>query len=214
MLKPFPALAGFALLALAAAPPRADAAKLMLITHGDQIRELTPAPGAAAAAGGLKVGHVCSYGGLFWVDFWTWGGQYCVFNPAGPKECQVVPPAVAAGLLGVSEGDLPTPFFYRYPLVLLILVAAAVGLGLFLAFGAYANWSEGKLARRLIAQPLYEKAMALPPGERTAYLASEGVPEKEVEANLRALVNTFEADKPAEPQPETPTAPPTPPAAA
>ena len=78
MLKSFPALAALAALG---APRTATAGKLMLITRGDQIRELTPTPGAPGGelTDGLKVGHLCSYAGLFWIDFWTWDGQYCVY---------------------------------------------------------------------------------------------------------------------------------------
>lgn len=204
----FPALAGLVALSSLAAPQTAEAGKLMLITSGDQMRELTPTPGAPSLlqVDGLKIGYVNSYGGLFWIDFWTWGGKYCVYNAANQRECQVVPPGVAATMLGVPEDQLPTPFFYRFPLGLVILGVLAVGFGVAMAFGAYVSWSEGKLARKLITQPLYEKVMMLPPGERAAYLAAEGVPEKEVEANLRALVNTFEPKKPDEATPTPPAA--------
>ena len=81
MLKSFPALAALVALAALGAPRTATAGKLMLITRGDQIRELTPTPGAPGGelTDGLKVGHLCSYAGLFWIDFWTWDGQYCVY---------------------------------------------------------------------------------------------------------------------------------------
>ena len=123
MLKSFPALVGLVLLASLGVPRTAEARKFMLITSGDQIRELTPAPGAPGLAqgGGMKVGHVCSYGGLFWIDFWTWGGQYCAYKAENQRECQVVPPSVAAVLPGVPEDELPTPFFYRFPLGLVVL---------------------------------------------------------------------------------------------
>ncbi len=215
MLKSFPALAGLVLLASLGVPQTAEAGKLMLITRGDQIRELTPTPGAPnlVRIDGLKVGYVNSYGGLFWIDFWTWCGQYCVYAADNQRECQVVPPGVAATMLGVPEDQLPTPFFYRFPLGLIVLAGLAVGFGVSTAFKKYVAAKNGKLARRLITLPLYEKAMTLPAGERAAFLASEGVPEKEIEANLRALTKTFEPNGPPEPLPESP-APPTPPAAA
>lgn len=215
MLKSFPALAALVLLAALGAPRTAVAGKLMLITHGDQIRELTPAPGAPTSElpDGMKVGYVSSYGGLFWVDFWTWGGQYCVYKPTDDRRYQPVHPPVAAALLGVPEDQLSTPFFYRFPLGLIILAGLGVAFGVSTAFNKYVAAKTAKLARRLITQPLYEKAMTLPAGERAAFLASEGVPEKEVEINLRALTNTFEPNGPPESLPESP-APPTPPAAA
>jgi len=216
MLKSFPALVALVLVASLGVPRTAEAGKLMLITHGDQIRELTPTPGAPdlVKVDGLKIGYVNSYGGLFWIDFWTWGGQYCVYAAENQRECQVIPPGVAATMLGVPEDQLPTPFFYRFPLGLVILAGLGLAFGVAAAFGTYSEWSERKLARRLITQPLYEKVMTLPPGERAAYLAAEGVPEKEAEANLLALTNTFEPKKPDETPPELPPTPPTPPAAA
>ena len=48
--------------------------------------------------------------------------------------------------------------------------------------------------------------MTLPPGERAAFLASEGVPPKEAEANLRALAKTFEPNGPPAPPPAPPAA--------
>ena len=208
MLKSFPALVGLVLLASLGVPRTAEARKFMLITSGDQIRELTPAPGAPGLAqgGGMKVGHVCSYGGLFWIDFWTWGGQYCAYKAENQRECQVVPPAVAAVLPGVPEDELPTPFFYRFPLGLVVLAGLGLAFGVSAAFGTYFEFAERKLARRLVTLPLYEKVMTLPPGERAAFLASEGVPPKEAEANLRALAKTFEPNGPPEPPPAPPAA--------
>ena len=192
MPKPLSALAGFLLLALLADPQRADARGILLITHGDQIRELKPAADAPVnkLSGGLKVGYLSSYGGVFWLDFWTWGGKYCLYRG---KECEVIEPKMAAMLLGVPENKLPKPFFYRFPLGLFILAMLALGFGLLAALGHYSTWSQKKRARKLITDPDYQDAMRLPAGKRADFLASRGVPEREIEPNLRVLAATFES---------------------
>ena len=121
---------------------------------------------------------------------------------------------MAAAVLGVPEDQLPTPFFYRFPLGLIVLAGLAVAFGVSTAYTKYVASSNAKLARRLVTLPLYEKAMTLPPGERAAFLASEGVPEGEILTNLHALTSTFEPNGPPEPPVESPPTPPTPPAVA
>jgi len=62
--------------------PSEAGAKIMLITHGDTIAHLGDLlkvpPGAKGLPVGqtLGVGYKWSYGGLFWIDFWTWVGEY------------------------------------------------------------------------------------------------------------------------------------------
>jgi len=63
--------------------------------------------------------------GVFWIDVWTWGGTYCI--PGGPTGTPITE-AEAAEYLGVAERDLVRPFFYRWPIGLLILCGATMAL--------------------------------------------------------------------------------------
>jgi len=65
------------------------------------------------------VGYKYSYVAFLWVDLWSWGGTYCVYQCFETKYWPVKPEE-AARLLGKKESELETPFWYRYPLGLFI----------------------------------------------------------------------------------------------
>lgn len=180
--------AALALAAMLSAPADADARGIMLITHGDQIRELVPKPGAPGSKlqQGLKVGYLNSYGGVFWLDFWTWGGGYCVYKPDN-QGCEAISPTAAAKRLGVPESELPEPFFYRFPLGLFILFVGGVLFGILALFGAIATRREDAKAADLLAEPLYQDMLAVPEGRWQHFLVSKGVPEREAAGNVRVL---------------------------
>src|SRR5437016_2616231 len=108
-----------ALLALFLGPGRASAKGIILITHGDTINKVgdirNPELRQQLAATGknLAVGFKYSYFGIFWLDLWTWGGEYCVFED---KNYGPITAAQAAELMGVKESELGKPFLYRFPL--------------------------------------------------------------------------------------------------
>jgi hypothetical protein len=95
-------------------PSQANAKGIILITWGETITHL----GDVSAQNrdnvqGSKVGYHWRYVGTFWLDLWTWGGTYCVYegNTYGPIEA-----SDAARLMGKQENDLQKPFLYRWPL--------------------------------------------------------------------------------------------------
>jgi len=65
---------------------------------------------------------------------WTWGGTYCVYEPVFENnrltdKYTAISRAEAARLLGKAESELTTPFWYRFPPgVLLLLVGLLFGL--------------------------------------------------------------------------------------
>jgi len=63
--------------------------------------------------------------GVFWIDVWTWGGSYYI---PGGRNGTPITEAEAAEYLGVAERDLVRPFFYRWPVGLLILCGATMAL--------------------------------------------------------------------------------------
>lgn len=121
-----------ALLAVAwgAVAPGTASAKIALITTGDTITHLGDVgkvPGGAKGlpfGGTIGVGYKWSYAGLFWIDFWTWGGEYCLH--VGDRY-EPITPEKAAEYLGQTAPP-GRPFLYKFPLGLLIL-------GGFLLFG-------------------------------------------------------------------------------
>jgi hypothetical protein len=114
-----------------------------LYTFGDTISEMGPIkPEFIRPGGPTKVGFKYGAFGLFWLNIWTWGGEYCAFDDA--RGYAPVSKSDAARLMGVAESALGKPLSYRIPWGLVIIV------GLFLL----------KLVPRLIAKRRYAAAMA------------------------------------------------------
>ncbi len=66
----------------------------------------TPAPNRG-------VGYKYGYWGIFWIDLWTWGGEYCVYEG---DRYRPISRGEAARLMGKPETELGTPLLYRVPL--------------------------------------------------------------------------------------------------
>src|SRR5437879_1028643 len=123
---PRPLFASLALLAFLGLPSGAEA-KIILITHGDTVKHLGDVrtdPQVKLPAD--KVGFKYSHFGIFWLDLWTWGGEYCLY---AEKEYWPIPEELAAALLQPSGATPGKPFFYRVPPGLAIVVFL-VALGL------------------------------------------------------------------------------------
>ena len=59
--------------------------------------------------------------GLFWLDIWSWGGKYTVYNKLQDVP-YLVSNAEAAALLGINESQLTKPLSYHLPWGLVIIV--------------------------------------------------------------------------------------------
>lgn len=208
-----------------AAPSRAEAGGLLLVTYGDSFKFVAKVPAAQQAAirqstgQDPDIGYKYSYFGLFWVDLWTWGGEHCLYKD---KTYWKLEPAQAAALLGVDEAALEKPLTYRYPpglMIVLLLVALLV----------YA-YIDGTLNERkasaLLQDPRYARALEIlrdtqapegtdwPEARRqavaaaVAYLVSQGVAEAEADKGAK-LLELVHGPK----QPAAQAAPPAPPPA-
>jgi hypothetical protein len=192
-------------------------AKIMLITHGETIAKVgdvanKPDPSFPA---NVAVGYKYSYGGLFWLDFWRWDGEYCLF--AG-EDWQPIDEPTAAKLLGVSQDKLVKPFWYRFPPVPFVV---GVLLVLFVPLGVYGMMVDANRRKRydqLKKDPAYKAALKIatakpaaededdkPEGTMSAprdradtdadcfdagldHLVKAGVDEAEARTNLRLMV--------------------------
>ncbi len=141
-------------------PSRAEAKIPFLITYGDSISQLAPLPSdkkailEKATHAGAEVGYKYSYFGLFYLDLWTWGGEYCLFHE---KSFWSLKPEQAAELLGVAQDKLPKPFFYRFPSLLSLLVLGILGLLIASRFVK----SDEEEAAELIKDERYREALEL-----------------------------------------------------
>jgi hypothetical protein len=170
-------------------PSTAEAKGIMIISSGDSFFELGDIKGntnlQAGMPGGMKVGYKYSFFGIFWLDLWTWGGEYCLFKD---RDYVSIPPEVAAGLLGIDPSKLSKPFWYRFPSLLVIIVGVVLLFVLMAIFGARMEAKEDKLYDSLITNPDYSKALE-------AATAPMPPPEEDMSANPDGLQALLDAHK-------------------
>lgn len=96
-----------------------------LFTFGDDFYDLG-APkggdGAELATEGVKVGYHCQAFGLFWVNIFTWSGEYCLYKGSGleTKHYEPISQEDAAKLLGVAK--VGKPWNYSFPPGMIVLI--------------------------------------------------------------------------------------------
>ncbi len=139
--------------------PSTASAKIFLITSGTAIKKLgdisNPQLKAAlrqATGKDLAVGFKYSHFGVFWIDFWTWGGEYCLFED---KNYEPISADKAAALLDKSEAELGKPFWYRFPPGLVIIGGCVL---VFTPLVMMNKAAENRV-RRLFDDERYLKAM-------------------------------------------------------
>jgi hypothetical protein len=96
---------------------------------GEISAEMRSSPDFPAEFADFKVGYKYSYAGVFWLDIWTWDGEFCVYKGGGLMDDTSyvsIDKATAAELMGKTEDQIGIPFVYRFPLLLLILGGVAV----------------------------------------------------------------------------------------
>ncbi len=103
----------------------AEARGIVIINTGDDILYLKDLqPDDARDTGFTKLGYHYERFGVFWLDMWRWGGEFCVYN--GDSYA----PLTAEDLEMLGGARLP--FDYHVPPGLVIIG----GIGLFALFGA------------------------------------------------------------------------------
>ena len=112
---------------------------------------------ATGQAGELEVGYLHSRFGVFWVDVWTWGGKYVLFDDN--DQVWELDQEMAAELMGVEPKQVGKPIFYTIPPGMVIV-------GLLGAGWAYNTRRQSKLTRLQGAEleeaandPRYQRAL-------------------------------------------------------
>ncbi len=109
----------------------AHAKGFVLFTRGEDISKVADIPqqlleqvkqntGTASPAIGYKYGMF----GVFFLNIWTWGGEYVIFDGDSYGDLGA---EGAAQMLGVSAADLPKPFTFHFPPGLLVIVVLVLG---------------------------------------------------------------------------------------
>jgi len=124
------ALPALALAAVTLSAEDVQAKGIMIITHGEAVMHYADLDVEARQAlkdetgHELQVGYLYSNFGVFWLDLWTWGGEYCLYE--GDDVLRLTPEQVAE-VMKTTPDKLGTPLLYKFPLGLVILFAAGLG---------------------------------------------------------------------------------------
>jgi len=118
----------------------AHAKGFVLITHGDDISKVADIPvqiieGVKQSTGSPNPAIGYKYGqfGVFFLNIWTWGGEYVVFDDDTDTYWDLGADG-AAQMLGVGVGDLKKPLTYTFPPGLVIILVLVLGIGAFAFF--------------------------------------------------------------------------------
>jgi hypothetical protein len=220
-------IAAFLMVICAARP--AAAKGFFLITHGDDIdhvHDIIPEARAEIASefgGEPAIGYKYSSFGLFYLDIWTWGGEYVVY--AGDSYIDVESAGLTdedlAELAGVSSiDDLGKPWSYTFPPGLILIVLGIIGAAVYYKLQGKGD-NHAEEMRGLFMDERYQEALRMmtpeeaePPAEpedgqehETAaaepktfeqaveYLISQGIPREQAEKNLGDLIMAMNADE-------------------
>jgi hypothetical protein len=176
-----------------------SAAAKVLITFGDTTHEYGK-PGHKPidfkdGGGVLRVGFKYDYAGIFWLDAWTWNGDYVLYNDAGVM--QVLDRTTAADMLDVDESTIPPPPGYRFPP--LPIAFFGIGVPLFV-WWRLRHRAHRKVEEELGDDPSYRKALSIARGDEThaddderfedavQELTLDGIDERTARRNLKMLL--------------------------
>jgi len=198
-------------------PARAEAKGFMLVTYGDSVFHVASVPEDQKTfirqvfKQDAKVGYHYDYFGVFWLDVWTWGGQWCLYNG---NRYWMLTPQQAAVVLKTTPDDLRKPFLYTFPLGLTIVGVLFGGLVLVARF---VKTDDDRAVAKLQRDPRYAQAIqiflaTLPNDEANPvrrrekvlaalqsaveYLTTQGIAREEAEKNLGQLLKGPQATQP------------------
>ena len=128
----------------------------------------------------------------FFIPVWTSDGEFVVYS--GDRYITIgTDPETVAETLGVPKNVLVEPFFYRYPLGLVIM---PVVLLVFVVIPALlGSWVHSWRIRRLLADPMYQEALeiALDPdagiNQAVDHLNARGVPTEKAQQQMELLLS-------------------------
>jgi hypothetical protein len=124
------ALPALALATAALSAQEAQAKGLMIITYGEAVMHYADlAPDVRQTLKDetgheLQVGYLYSNFGVFWLDLWTWGGEYVLYE--GDDVLRLAPEEIAE-MMKTTPDQLGKPLLYTFPLGLVVLFALGLG---------------------------------------------------------------------------------------
>jgi hypothetical protein len=146
----------------------AEAGGLILITTGNTIKHVAEVsdqmkPVVRSVTGtstNYHVGFLHERFGVYWIDLWTWGGEYVLYDDS-EEDLWSLDPEETAAIMGTTPDKLSKPIFYTFPPGLLAL--GAIG-----AVSLVVKTREGKgqalvnqEVERLLEDPRYEQSLEM-----------------------------------------------------
>lgn len=178
---------------------------IMLITSGDSITHVADLDPEAAKTldaelgPGVAVGYKYEQFGLFFVEVWSWNGEFVLFRDDEYWDVDDEVLAAAAGVSSVSE--LSKPLTYTVPPGLVVIALLVVGFVVFKLMdkGDDEAHASEQAVGEIANDPRYQQAVQVyaqnhewPEEQRlqsaVSQLGQHGIPEAEARANLMALL--------------------------
>jgi hypothetical protein len=106
----------------------------------------------------VRVGYLHDRFGVFWVDVWTWGGEYVLYNDS--DTVWEIDEADAASLLGAPSGRVGKPFFYTVPPGVVVLGVLGLVWGVKSSRDAKRAKAERQELEQAANDPRYQRALA------------------------------------------------------
>lgn len=123
----------------------------LLITYGEKMTPIADVPNDAPvkveypdAAVGYRYDHV----GIFWMELWTWNGEFCVYSDDKSTAIIGMPEEISLAT-GIPESKITKPFFYSCPPLLgtIVLLGVLAGLVKIMEIRSEAKEVETRVAR-------------------------------------------------------------------
>jgi hypothetical protein len=139
---------------------------VILITTGNTIKhvaevavEMKPVVRAVTGTSvDYHVGYLHERFGVFWIDLWTWGGEYVLYDDS-EENLWTLDEEETASILGATPEQLSKPIFYTFPPGLLALgTIGAVCLIMQTQTGKRTAQANQEV-ERLLEDPRYERAL-------------------------------------------------------
>lgn len=184
------------LLGVLASAERAEAKGFMLITYGDDITHVADIPPGTDAPAGLKVGYKYGAFGVFWLDIWTWDGEFVLYRGDNYQTLEAAGISVDE-MSKIVGKELKKPWGYSFPPGLIIIVLLVGG---YIAYSVYSKKQAAK-TQALFDDERYQTAlqMLMPEEgeeaksfeEAVDYLVDQRIPRDEARKNLSTMVQTI-----------------------
>ncbi len=153
---------------LLSSPAEARRGGLLLITTGNTIKHVAEVsdqmkPVVRSVTGtstNYHVGYLHERFGVYWIDLWTWDGEYVLYDDS-EEDLWSLDEEETAAIMGTTPEELSKPIFYTFPPGLLALGAiGAVCLGM-QSFAGKSKAAANKEVERLLEDPRYERSLEM-----------------------------------------------------